>query len=68
MLEERLYRQAFALWSALFELEPFAVDCAEAWRLRLLTERAFARMQRRHKAWLRPARLAARKRKRKRKL
>lgn len=64
MKDRRLYQQSFELWAFLFELEPFAQSCQEAWRLRLLTERAFARMMRRHKAILKPVR----KRKRKRKL
>lgn len=49
-LETLLYRQAFQLWATLFNLEPSARTCQEAWRLRFITERAFARMGRRQKA------------------
>lgn len=45
--KRRLYNQAFQLWATIFNLEPSAQSCAEAWRLRHLAERAFARSSRR---------------------
>lgn len=48
--KRRLYEEAFQLWANIFNLEPSARTCDEAWRLRHLAERAFARMQRRSEA------------------
>jgi hypothetical protein len=50
--KHKLYEEAFSLWLVLFDLENYVTTCKEAWRLRLITERAFKRQQRRYKAIL----------------
>jgi hypothetical protein len=42
-----LYNEALQLWLTLFNLEPQARTCEEAWRLRFLCERAHRRYMRR---------------------
>lgn len=43
----QLYNEALQLWITLFNLEPEARTCAEAWRLRSICERAHRRYMRR---------------------
>ena len=48
--QQQLYDEAMQLWLKLFNLENYVVGCQDAWRMRLLTERAFRRATRRREA------------------
>lgn len=47
---QKLFGQAMKTWISIFNLEDEVKSCQEAWRLRLLAERAMRRVERRGEA------------------